>query len=286
MIDIIKQTPYEYSNQSRDYQVIARLYTALFNLSKMYIDDLSIWNNNIDNKLTTLRSKTLNFERDHQWDEDDLEAVTSCFKYLIMHKGTTKVLEYCINILMKVEHLSNYNIENPVIINNNNVTIRVPENLLTLGIIEDLVKYLLPIGLTYNIVKYRVSRSGKGQLLTNLYYRDGKLVYYNYPYGDTMVISTSDPGEEIIESDWTIIKDTDKVWLGVVNNELAYVPDNLDGIEHSTGVTLYDSEGNEIIVNNNVVNEAAIDIKSSGREGKKNYITNTFIYTDEQFEGE
>ena len=42
MIDIIKQTPAEYSEQSRDYQVIARLYTALFNYSKMYIDDLNV----------------------------------------------------------------------------------------------------------------------------------------------------------------------------------------------------------------------------------------------------
>ena len=39
MIDTIKMTPAEYSAQSRDYQVIARLYTALFNLSKMYIDN-------------------------------------------------------------------------------------------------------------------------------------------------------------------------------------------------------------------------------------------------------
>ena len=39
MIDTIKMTPIEYSAQSRDYQVIARLYTALFNLSKMYIDN-------------------------------------------------------------------------------------------------------------------------------------------------------------------------------------------------------------------------------------------------------
>jgi hypothetical protein len=42
MIDIIKQTPEEYSLQSRDYQVLARLYTAVFNYSKMYIDNLSI----------------------------------------------------------------------------------------------------------------------------------------------------------------------------------------------------------------------------------------------------
>ena len=50
MIDIIRQTPHEYSAQSRDYQVLARLYTALYNYVKMYIDNLSIWDTNIDNK--------------------------------------------------------------------------------------------------------------------------------------------------------------------------------------------------------------------------------------------
>ena len=42
MIDVVKYTPAEYSAQSRDYQVLARLYTALFNISKMYIDNMSI----------------------------------------------------------------------------------------------------------------------------------------------------------------------------------------------------------------------------------------------------
>ncbi|MBQ3422375.1 MAG: hypothetical protein IJH34_12075 [Romboutsia sp.] len=65
MINVIKQTPIEYSKQSRDYQVIARLYTALYNFNLMYIDDMNVWNSNIDNKLTMLRAKTLNFHPKH-----------------------------------------------------------------------------------------------------------------------------------------------------------------------------------------------------------------------------
>ena len=118
MIDIIKQTPIEYSAQSRDYQVLARLYSALFNVSKMYIDDLSIWNNDIDNRLTTLRAKTLNFDAYHSWDEDDLEAVTSCFKYLVRNKGTLKTIEYCVNILMKIQGIVGETISDPIIIKN------------------------------------------------------------------------------------------------------------------------------------------------------------------------
>lgn len=66
MIDVVKMTPKEYSDKSRDYQVLARLYTALFNISKMYADDLEVWNPDIDNKLITLRSRTINFVNRHQ----------------------------------------------------------------------------------------------------------------------------------------------------------------------------------------------------------------------------
>lgn len=155
MIDIVKQTPFEYSSQSRDYQVIARLYTALFNYVKMHIDNMSIWDTNIDNKLTGLRSKTLNFEPDHTWDLDDLEAVTTCFKYLMRNKGTVAALEYCVDILMRIENIVGESEVETVSMSNYNVTIRVPDDLFTLGIIEDLVKYLLPSGLTYTIIRYK-----------------------------------------------------------------------------------------------------------------------------------
>ena len=105
MIDVIAQTPIEYSKQSRDYQVIARLYTALYNLSKMYIDDMAMWRPNIDNKLSYLRAKTLNFHPKHAWDYDSLDAAVSCLKYLVRHKGTKQAIEQCVIILQRVNNL-------------------------------------------------------------------------------------------------------------------------------------------------------------------------------------
>lgn len=189
LIDIIKQTPAEYSAQSRDYQVIARLYTALFNISKMYIDDMQIWNNNIDNKLIDLRSRTLNFIPKHHWDDDELEAVTSCFKYLMMNKGTSKALEYCVNILLKIENLEGESIDQVVNIAGYNVTIRVPENLFTLGVLEDLIEYLLPAGLTFNIIRYKTSSAGSinSRLLAYI----DNVNSYDSPYTSDMFVGPS-----------------------------------------------------------------------------------------------
>ena len=188
MIDVINQTPKAYSEQSRDYQVLARLYTALFNLSKMYIDNMQIWNTDIDNKLTILRAKTLNFDAVHAWDLNDLEAVTTCFKYLMRNKGTIKALEYCVNILMKVQNMEGEDIDEVVSINNYNVTIRVPENLFTLGILEDLVKYLLPGGLTFDIVRYK-SYSLRDVVKTDIYYQDKSIEHSDIDYTSKMYVN-------------------------------------------------------------------------------------------------
>jgi len=209
MIDIIKQTPLEYSSQSRDYQVIARLYTALFNYVKTYIDNMSVWDLNIDNRLTSLRASTLNFEPDHAWDLDDLEAVTTCFKYLMRNKGTVKALEYCVDILMRIENIVGESIDQVVTMSNYNVTIRVPDDLFTLGIVEDLVKYLLPSGLSYTIIKYK-SYNLKDVIYTDVYYNEPEIsqgdanvltILKKFDHNARMYVGRNDPTTIITDND-------------------------------------------------------------------------------------
>ena len=182
MIDVIKQTPKIYSEMSRDYQVISRLHSALYNASKMYIDNMSIWESDIDDKLAYLRAKTLNFDPKHSWSLKDLESVTSCFKYLIKRKGAKIALEYLLNILMKVHNLKNSNSKlDMVSIEDNNVTIRVEENLATIGIVEDLIKYILPAGLTYRIIEYKSMDMGSDRPTTEVNVYNGDATVSRIP---------------------------------------------------------------------------------------------------------
>lgn len=169
MIDVIRQTPAEYSKQSRDYQLIARLFTALYNVTKMYIDDMNVWETNIDNKLTTLRSKTLNFIPNHSWDLNDLDAVISYFKYIMRKKGTTTALIFSLNILMRIRKLQGVISEErgTLEINGNHITVKVPQRLTSAGVVEDLFSYLLPAGMTYRIIEYQESDLGN-QNVTNI----------------------------------------------------------------------------------------------------------------------
>ena len=280
MIDVIKMTPAEYSAQSRDYQVIARLYSALFNVSKSYIDSLQIWNNNIDNKLVTLRSRTLNFVAKHYWDEEDLEAVTSCFKYLMRNKGTMKALEYCINILMKIENINGENIDELVTIDNYNVNIRVPENLLTIGILDDLINYILPAGLTFNIEIYRTIGL-QNALKTELIYEDGPIDYFEEYYSDKMYIGPSKDVEAESGERSILISNDDGVWLGLYNPDTEeWVPadDFTEGIKKAI-LTIIDNDGAEawVTIEKEDGTPVTIVIPDSKSFDRK-YITDTFVY--------
>lgn len=164
MIDVIKQTPLEYSKQSRDYQVLARLYTSLFNINKMYIDNMQVWDNDIDNRLTTLRSRTLNFIPKHSWDLDDLDSAISCFKYIMRKKGTVTAIQFCLTILLRIRKLNGEVSEESgtLIINNeeNKIEVRIPSQLASVGVVEDLFEYLLPAGVTYRITEYTQAEPG------------------------------------------------------------------------------------------------------------------------------
>ncbi len=281
MIDVIKMTPAEYSAQSRDYQVLARLYSALFNISKAYIDSLQIWNNDIDNKLITLRSRTLNFVANHAWNEDDLEAVTSCFKYLMRNKGTMKVLEYCVNILMKIENINGENIDEVVSIDEYyNVNIRVPENLLTIGILEDLIHYILPAGLTFNIETYRTTGL-QNSLKTELVYEDGPIDYYEEYYSDKMFIGPSDDIKTNDGQRSLVITDDDGAWLGLyIPGTEEWIPadDFTEGVKKAI-LTLLDNDGdeNEVLVEKYKGQTLEIVIPDE-REINRKYITDTFVY--------
>lgn len=153
MIDVIAQTPIEYSKQSRDYQVIARLYTALYNFSKMYIDDMEVWDANIDNKLSHLRAKTLNFHPKHAWEYEALDAAVSCIKHWIRLKGTRKAIEEVLEILIRINNL----VGEPIVdidYNTYTLVIKIPKQLASMGCVEDLLELIIPIGMGWRIIEY------------------------------------------------------------------------------------------------------------------------------------
>lgn len=248
MIDIIKQTPIEYSNQSRDYQIIARLYTALFNYNKAYIDNLNIWDSNIDNKLVYLRAKTLNLDTKHSWDLDELEAVTSCFKFLMRNKGTVSSIKYCINILLRSLGLSTALEDSNIIIDSDTklITVKADVSSLTSGVIEDLLKYLLPAGWNYRIIQY-TTYSGSGVNLTELKYAEDKVKAIELKNSFRMTIGNDDEKKRFVTHTYVY---NDEIGRNLPESEvITYETDQIP-LGLNAGDTML-NRVSEVIVSNN-----------------------------------
>lgn len=154
MIDIQKDTPIEYSKQSRDYQVFSFLYSALFNQIKLFVDQIeNIWTDNIDDKLILPRSYTLNFIPKYDWDNDDLRGATNNFRYLLRTKGTVDAIKSCLEILARLHNSSLQGIT-VEIVRKGHIKITLGEDISDIGVIEDLFRYILPAGITYELIKY------------------------------------------------------------------------------------------------------------------------------------
>lgn len=148
MIDFIKQSPPVYSKESRDYQLISRLLTALLSYSESYSNNMSVYNDTINPKLSELRALTLNFIPKHQWPTETLNAVTSCFKYLIQSKGSIDAIRTCFYIILRFENIES---DVDIKIEGKKLHIEIAENIEKVGAIKDLLEYIVPAGVDYEI---------------------------------------------------------------------------------------------------------------------------------------
>ena len=109
----------------------------------------------MDNKLSHLRAKTLNFHPKHAWDFDSLDAAVSCLKYLVRHKGTKPAIEQCVIILQRVNNLKGRP-DVSVDYDTYTILIKIPKQLASMGVVEDLLELILPIGMGYRIMEYEL----------------------------------------------------------------------------------------------------------------------------------
>lgn len=155
MINIEKDTPIEYSKQSRDYQVFSFLFTLLFNQPKMFVDLIkNIWTDNIDSKLLDLRSYTLNFIPKYEWENKNLLGVTNNFRHLLRTKGTYGAIKEALQILSRIKGISADNIDVEPGDTPGTVRLIMSEEIANASNIEDLFRYILPAGCLYEIIKF------------------------------------------------------------------------------------------------------------------------------------
>lgn len=153
MIKTYTRVPEVYYKESRDFQLLGRIYDFIFNYNKTGID--LIKNNpisdNSDTKLLDLVSSTLGFESKHNYSITALRALAQSFVRIIRKKGSLEAIEDCIRLLLRAQNLNaqpnieRFDYENDT----HGVTIYIPAELKDISLLEDMLDYILPAGYVY-----------------------------------------------------------------------------------------------------------------------------------------
>ena len=181
MIKSQNLVPNIYYNESRDFQLFGRIYDIIFNYAKTNIDLMENFpiNNYTDSKLIELLARTLGFNNKLSYRNDDLNAICNVFITLMKNKGSLKAIESLVNTILNV---SNINKKSKVTLDETTsyplVVINIPDVISNpeIKLLEDVLDYILPIGVCYNIKTTTLVDSDKGTLFVNDVVQPSKLL--------------------------------------------------------------------------------------------------------------
>lgn len=161
MIRLQKYTPEVYYERSRDFQFIGRLYDVVLNSVKTNADIIRSglpFNPQSPQELLTLMTLTLGFKPKHYYSREQLLAICSVFSEILKNKGNVKAIQLIGEVILKTEGIvgdvvcmmqydSALQRDLPVL------RIIVPEKLAEIALFYDLLEYVVPVGVTVEIVR-------------------------------------------------------------------------------------------------------------------------------------
>lgn len=154
MIKIEDLTPDIYYKRSRDFQFIGRLYDIVLNSVKTNVDLLYQLPIGINSSLesTDLLATTLGFTPRNKYNADQLKSVCSVLPLIMKNKGSLKAIQILINAILNVEGITDI-LKCEVNNETNTLVIAIPDKLTDLTLVYDLLDYLIPAGMSCEIIK-------------------------------------------------------------------------------------------------------------------------------------
>lgn len=142
-------TPKVYYQQSRDFQLLGRLFDVVLNSVKanaemLYSLPLS---QNSDERLLELMSLTLGFKARHEYNNQQLKAFCSVFPYVLKHKGSLEAFEALINALANAEGLNDSSVNVSIDEDNKTLVFQLPKTFKGKTLLRDVLAYILPAGM-------------------------------------------------------------------------------------------------------------------------------------------
>jgi hypothetical protein len=167
MIKFREQVPSVYPNASRDFQYLCWLIDIVLNSIKHNVDGMyNLPNTSADPKLTELLAITLGFKVKRNYDQKQLNALVAVLPRILKYKGTKTALDITLNALINASGSIG---EAASEVENGELLIILPKDLVDVSLLTDLLPYILPAGMTCRTI--RTNQVSEG-LNTKLGYQD------------------------------------------------------------------------------------------------------------------
>lgn len=157
--------PEVYYKESRDFAYIGRCLELIVNYMKTAADCVlvNVDNEYVDSNMVELLVDTLGFTERHEYINKDLIYIISAFTALLKNKGSKTAINSAIRLLLNsqgIKKTASYDGNFYVFTDSNGqnqIEIRIPEELKDIVLLEDLFDYILPIGMLYTFIRVSIS---------------------------------------------------------------------------------------------------------------------------------
>lgn len=154
--------PAVYVNDSRDFQLLCRLYDCVNNSVESDIDTMTnvLVSNDCNSVMLDLLATKVGFFTKRNVNNEELRYILDAFPYILMYKGSRRAIEEAVNVFLKANKInSGVFVE---IINKTNregvepytIRVGVEKSVRDLSVLEEIFRYILPTGYTVEYFFY------------------------------------------------------------------------------------------------------------------------------------
>ena len=218
MLRLQNNTPPVYTDESRDFQLFCRLYDCIINGITYDINTIpNMFDaHKINNQLLSLLSIRQGFLTKKNLNTDIVRAILSVFPYVLKYKGSKKGIELCVNTILKLEGI--YEVPRIEIDEQNLMVTIYTESIISNRVaLDELLKYVLPVGYIYNVERHLYRETGS-ELVTH-----GKVyTLINPTISNSQVIGSDRYSDYVYDIEFVLTTasgDTKTVWKHFIYNQ-------------------------------------------------------------------
>lgn len=177
-LNLIENVPDIYVNESRDFQLLLRLYQCIISGLRYNIDTVQYLTDTriIRNSMLPLLQTKLGFYPSHQWNDEGLRLVLQAFPTILKNKGSLLAIKQLLNVYLKIlgiksSYIITYVNESTTVadrvIKDHTLSIGLEAGSINQELLSDLLKYILPTGILFDIYYFKSFEMQYTELLNN-----------------------------------------------------------------------------------------------------------------------